>query len=138
MPFFDDPFVRLWLWLAAGIAILGVVLGGCARIGTKVTEEQLLMFERGKTSFYDIQAQLGKPNQTVLHSDGSKEIWYTYSQSQLKAINFVPFAAMFSQGATSETTTVHMLFDPQARLVSYTASQGQTTMGTGFQSGGKQ
>jgi hypothetical protein len=121
----------------AGLMFLAC-LTGCVATGTKVTEEQLFQFQRGHTTYYDVVAQLGQPNQTMLHHDGSREVLYVYSQTQLKPVNFVPFAAMFAQGATSETSTVHLLFDARQVLVSYTASQGQTTLGTGITSGARQ
>jgi len=74
----------------------------------------------------------------TLAADGSRQVIYSYSHNQMQWENFVPIVAMFSQGATAETTTVTLDFDPTGVLVSYTASEGQTQMGTGFSSGTKQ
>lgn len=127
------------LALAMALAwLLLLFLAGCVATGTKVTEEQLGAFQRGRTTYYDVVASLGRPTASTLHHDGTRQAVYVYSQSQLKAINFVPIAAMFAQGASSETTTVTLEFDARNVLLSYAASQGQTTVGSGFQSGGKQ
>ena len=100
--------------------------------------EQLTPFERGKTTSYDVVAALGKPTSMTLAADGSRQVIYSYSQNQMRWENFVPIVAMFSQGATAETTMVTLDFDPTGVLVSYTASEGQTQLGTGFSSGAKQ
>jgi hypothetical protein len=114
------------------------LLPGCMAVGTRVDEGQLLQFERGKTTFFEVVAQLGRPNSSTLAADGSRQIAYVYTQQQLKVQNFIPIVSAFTQGATAETSTVTLDFDPQQRLVQFTATQGQSTVGTGFTSGAKQ
>jgi hypothetical protein len=106
--------------------------------GTKVTEAQLGQFQPGHSTYQEVIGTLGPPNQSTLHSDGTREAIYLYTQMQLKPLNFVPILAAFSQGGTAETTTVTLLFDARGMLASFSAAQGQTTMGTGFLSGGRQ
>jgi hypothetical protein len=119
--------------------LLGLtLLTGCVATGTKVTEEQLFRFQRGTTSYFDVVAQLGKPTQTTRHADGTREAWYTYAQAQLKWVNFVPIADRLVGGATAETTSVYLTFDPHDRLVTYSVSQGQSQSGYGLQSGARQ
>ena len=120
------------------LLFLGIVLTRCAATGTKVAPDQLTQFERGKTTYADVVAALGKPTSMALAADGSRHLIYTYTQNQMKWETFVPIVAMFSQGATAETTTVTLDFAPTGVLVSYTASAGQTQLGTGFSSGAKQ
>jgi len=103
-----------------------------------VEADRLTQFERGKTTYHDVVAALGKPTSMTLAADGSRQVIYSYTQNQMKWENFVPIVAMFSQGATAETTTVTLDFDPTGVLMSYTAAEGQTQMGTGFSSGAKQ
>jgi len=117
---------------------LGLVLTSCAATGTKVEADRLTQFERGKTTYHEVVAALGKPTSMTLAADGSRQVIYSYTQNQMKWENFVPIVAMFSQGATAETTTVTLDFDPTGVLMSYTAAEGQTQMGTGFSSGAKQ
>jgi len=85
-----------------------------------------------------VVAALGTPTSMTLAADGSRQLTYAYTQSQMKWQNFVPVVAMFAQGATAETSQVTLEFDSQGRLTSYTATQGQTQMGTGFTSGARQ
>ena len=121
------------------LILLGcALLAGCVATGTKVTEEQLGAFQRGLTTCPEIVTVLGKPTQSTLHSDGSKELVYSYTQSQVKPINYVPILAAFARGETAETTTVALLCDPRQVLVSYTATSGQSTIGYGLSSGAKQ
>ena len=123
---------------AATLFLAALVLSSCMAVGTRVDESQLTHFERGRTSYYDVVATLGKPNAATLFADGSREVVYSYSQQQLKVENFIPIVAMFAQGSTTETTTVTLMFDAQDRLVTYTATQGSMVVGTGLASGAKQ
>ena len=123
-----------WLMLLC----LGLALTSCYAMGTKVETDRLTQFERGKTTYYDVVAALGKPTSMALAADGSRQLTYSYSQSQLKWENFVPGLAMFAQGTTAETSQVTLEFDPQGILTSYTATEGQSTTGTGFTSGKRQ
>src|SRR5215471_21716314 len=120
------------------LLFLGLALTSCAAIGTKVAPDQLTQFEKGQTTYPEVVAALGKPTSMTLAADGSRQVIYAYTQNQMKWENFVPIVALFSQGATAETTTVTLDFDPTGVLVSYTASAGQTQMGTGFSSKAKQ
>lgn len=122
------------LWLAVVLAFLT----GCVATGTKVTDEQLMHLERGTTSCFDLVAQLGTPTLTERTLEGTRILTYSYTQAQLKPANFIPVVALFTQGATSETTTVTVFCDAQNRYAGHTASQGQTQMGTGFTSGARQ
>ena len=117
---------------------LGMALMSCSATGTKVDADRLTQFERGTTTYAEVVAALGTPTSMSLAADGSRQLIYAYSQNQMKWQNFVPVVAMFSQGATAETSYVTLDFDPQGLLVSYTATQGQTQSGTGFNSGAKQ
>lgn len=121
-----------------GLVVLLAMLAGCVSIGTKVDETTLTQFERGRTRYQDVLTVLGKPNTSTLNSDGSRQIAYVYTQSQMKPQNFIPIVAAFTQGASSETSTVTLDFDSSQVLVRFTATTGQTAVGTGFSSGARQ
>src|SRR5215471_5183249 len=97
---------------------LCLLLTSCSAMGTKVEADRLTQFERGKTTYHEVVAALGKPTSMTLAADGSRHVTYIYSQNQMKWENFVPIVAMFSQGATAETSTVTLDFDPQDVLIS--------------------
>jgi outer membrane protein assembly factor BamE (lipoprotein component of BamABCDE complex) len=79
----------------------------CMSMGTKVEQDKLAQFEKGKTTYAEVVQQLGKPTQSTLNSDGSRRIVYTYMQSQAKAANFIPIVGAFTGGADTENTTFH-------------------------------
>jgi outer membrane protein assembly factor BamE (lipoprotein component of BamABCDE complex) len=118
------------------IAVLS--LSACAAYGTKVDQDKLSQFVKGKTTYAEVVRELGKPTQNTINADGSRTIMYVYGQSQAKAESFIPFVGGFLGGATSENTTVTLNFDTKNILVSYTASEGSAEMGTGLTSGRKQ
>ena len=122
--------------LSSLLLVLGLL--GCVATGTKVTEAQLGQFQIGSTRYADVVQALGPPNQSTLKSDGSREAIYTYTQAQVHAVNFIPVAGAFLGGQRSEQTSVLLVFDAQQILQQYSATQGQTAIGTGLTSGSRQ
>jgi hypothetical protein len=120
------------------LASLTVALSGCVATGTKVHEGQLTQFQRGLTTYSDVVAVLGKPTQATLHADGRRQAVYTYTQSQARAVNYIPVAAAFLQGGDTEQSTVVLEFAPDGTLIQYTMVSGALGTGTGFLSGTRQ
>ena len=110
----------------------------CMSMGTKVDQDKLARFEKGKTTYAEVIQQLGKPTQSTLNSDGSRIVVYTYVQSQAKAANFIPIVGAFTGGADTENTSVMLNFDKDSVLTNYSATQGSSSMGTGINSGARQ
>jgi outer membrane protein assembly factor BamE (lipoprotein component of BamABCDE complex) len=113
-------------------------LTACMSMGTKVDQDKLARFEKGKTTYAEVVQQLGKPTQSTLNSDGTRTVVYTYMQSQAKAANFIPIVGAFTGGADTENTSVMLNFDKDSVLTNYSATQGSTAIGTGLSSGARQ
>ena len=113
-------------------------LTACMSMGTKVDQEKLARFEKGKTTYTEVIQQLGKPTQSTVNSDGTRKVVYTYMQSQAKASNFIPIVGAFVGGADTENTNVTLDFDQNSLLTNYSATQGSSSMGTGINSGARQ
>src|SRR5262245_14305279 len=86
------------------ILLVAVWLSGWQSLGTKVDETLLPTFERGKTSFYDVQAACGKPTKVELRADGTRQWVYQYTQTQPKWQSFIPLLDAFEGGQTAETS----------------------------------
>src|SRR5262245_9411860 len=93
----------------------------CVSMGTKVDQDKLAQFEKGKTTYAEVIQQLGKPTQSTLNADGSRRLLYTYMQSQAKAANFIPIVGAFTGGADTENTSVMLEFDQNSVLTNYLA-----------------
>lgn len=113
-------------------------LSACMSYGTKVDQERLAQFVKGKTTYAEVIQQLGKPSQSTINADGVRTISYTYGQSQVKASTFIPIVGAFVGGSESENTTVTLSFDKNSVLTDYTATEGGMDMGSGITSGRKQ
>ena len=87
---------RIGLLMACGL------LTSCVAVGTKVSEEQLMQFQRGKTTYAEVVHALGKPTHATLAMDGTRQVHYIYSQSQMRAANYIPIMGAFVRGADSE------------------------------------
>lgn len=119
------------------IALLAL-LCACASYGTKVDQDKLTQFTKGKTRYDEVVHDLGQPNQTTINSDGTKTISYTYTQTQAKASNFIPFVGAFMGGADTENSQATLTFDKNGILTNYSATQGGSSMNTGLISGQRQ
>ena len=118
------------------LAVLAVT--GCMSYGTKVDQDKLSQFQKGKTTYAEVIDRLGRPNQNTINADGTRTIVYTYMQSQAKASSFIPFVGVFVGGGESENTNVMLTFDKRNILTGYTASEGGMQSGTGITSGQRQ
>ena len=58
------------------LLFLGMALTRCASMGTKVEADRLTQFERGKTTYTEVIAMLGKPTSMTLAADGSRQLTY--------------------------------------------------------------
>lgn len=115
-----------------------LTLTACMSYGTKVDQDKLSQFQKGKTTYAEVIEKLGKPTQNTINSDGTRTIMYMYAQAQANAANFIPLVGSFLGGAESENTTVTLTFDKRNILTSYTASEGGAETGTGITSGRRQ
>jgi outer membrane protein assembly factor BamE (lipoprotein component of BamABCDE complex) len=120
------------------LVILLALWSGCVAMGTKVSETQLTQFTRGVTTYHEVVQTLGTPTQAMLNPDGSRQAIYTYTQSQVRAANYIPVVGAFLRGGDTEQTTVTLEFDTRSILTTYWASQGKLGVGTGLSSGRKQ
>lgn len=101
-----------------------LVLSACASTGTKVDQEKLSTFVKGKTTYSEVIRQLGEPDQSTAKEDGAVMVAYTYKQSAAKGTSHIPFVGGFIEGgAGSEDTTVTIEFDNNSVLVGYTISE---------------
>ena len=115
-----------------------LALASCISHGTKVRQDDLSQFVKGKTTSAEIIQQLGTPTQSIMNTDGTKMISYTYMQSQSNVATFIPIVGLFVGGTESENTSVVLYFDKNNLLTGYSASEGGGDMGTGIFSGQKQ
>ncbi len=114
-------------------------LNACvSSMGTKIDQEKLSQFVKGKTTYTEVVQQLGKPAQNTINSDGTRTITYVYTQAHYKAAGFLPFAGAFTKIAESENTTAMLIFDKKSVLTNYTVSEGGSSIGGGFTSGQRQ
>ena len=120
------------------VIVVLLALTSCVSMGTKVDQDKLARFEKGKTTYTEVIQQLGKPTQSTVNSDGTRKVVYTYMQSQAKASNFIPIVGAFVGGADTENTNVTLDFDQNSLLTNYSATQGSSSMGTGINSGARQ
>jgi outer membrane protein assembly factor BamE (lipoprotein component of BamABCDE complex) len=112
-----------------------LLLAGCAATGVQVKPEQLSKFERGKTTYQEVVASLGKPNFTSMTADGARTATYFYAESSVQAATFIPIVGAFAGGADTRSNSVMMTFDRHGVLQNYTSSEGAMGTGTGFSAG---
>lgn len=128
------PWRRRTLILTLSLSMLTA----CQSIGTNVDEALLPTLHEGEVSYYEVVAKLGKPNRSELRADGTRQITYSYTQTQPNWQSFVWGLAAFQGAHTAETSEVVFEFDKDGRLLTKASSHQQTTVGTGIFSGARQ
>lgn len=104
-----------------------LVLSACTSTGTKVEQEKLSAFVKGKTTYAEVIQQLGKPDQeTFVNVEGARYITYTHKQTADSAASYIPFVGGFIEaGAGADNTTVTINFDSKSVLTGYTVTENE-------------
>ncbi len=108
------------------------LLAGCASAGTQVDQSKVAAFERGKTTYAQVIAQLGMPNANSVAADGSRVIVYTYTQVRTRPQSFIPIIGAFVAKADADSNVYSFTFDQRGVLVSYSTNNTAVTAGTGL------
>ena len=93
--------------------------------GTKVDQDKVSQFVKGKTTYNEVIQRIGKPTNSTINADGTKTLTYSYMQHQMNPISFIPIVGLFARGGETEDTTVLLYFDSNSILTNYSASEGQ-------------
>lgn len=117
------------------VALVSVVLAGCAASGVRVTDDQLSTLKPGETTEAQAVAAFGKPTMRMRQADGSVLVMYTYIEVSTRPETFIPFVGAFVGGADSRTNTVTLRFGPDGSLMDTSASESQIGTGTGLAAG---
>lgn len=120
------------------VVAMALALSACIATGRKVSQEKVSQFKVGQTTYQEVIAELGKPTDSTLHSDGRRTLSYFYSQSQASAASFIPYVGGLVGGSETENSFVYLDFDANGILANYSARSGNSSTGTGLISGQRQ
>lgn len=113
-----------------------MVITGCAATGVRVDESQISNFQKGKTTYEEVVAQLGQPTEITRKSDGNTTASYIYSEYQTRPETFIPYVGMFVGGGDTRMNTAMFEFNSKGTLIDYSYSQSQFGTNTGIAAGG--
>lgn len=116
----------------AALAASTMVLCGCISTGTKVTDDQMMKFQKGVTTESQVIAQLGQPNGTQRASDGTITDTYMYVHATPDAVDFIPVVGLLAGGATGKSNTVIFIFTPDRVLKDYSSASATQKVKTGL------
>ncbi|MDG3442453.1 outer membrane protein assembly factor BamE domain-containing protein [Nitrospirillum amazonense] len=122
--------MRKVMLLAAVAATLA--LSGCFSSGTKVSDEQVASLEKGKTTYDQVVAKLGKPQAVTTMSNGGKIAVYMFSKGSANAASYIPIAGAFVGGASGDSRSVTMTFNAAGTLVDYTTAESHVESNHGL------
>jgi hypothetical protein len=117
---------------------MALVLSSCFAAGRKVTHEQVSELIPGKTTYQEVIARLGKPTNSTFRSDGTRSIFYSYTQTQMKATNYIPYLNLFTRGSESESSSTHLHFDRNGILTTFSSDTGEISNDSGILGGQRQ
>ncbi len=123
--------------LLAPLALLVVLLGGCATAGnasiaheTKVSVAHQLV--KGRTTEAEVRALYGDPVQTSF-TDKGNAIWtYTFTKSHVTATTYIPFYGLFNGGTIGKEKELVLFFNKNDVLKNYQFSNSNISVHTGI------
>jgi outer membrane protein assembly factor BamE (lipoprotein component of BamABCDE complex) len=116
--------------IAGWLTVFAVSATGCMTTGTEVAPETAQSFQKGKTTYDEVVAQLGTPQMTHFEGDGARTITYAYSKTTVAPESFLPFVGVLLAKGENNVTSVIFKFDPQGRLIDYSTGKDRATYKT--------
>lgn len=113
-------------------ALLALALTGCMSAGTKVSDEQISKFVKGKTTEREVIAALGPPDFTDRSSDGRRADSYNYAKVAPSAQSYIPIIGGFIASSSMESRLVHFTFTAGGILEDWSASGMNQDVRNGF------
>src|SRR5215510_6082936 len=81
-----------------------LALTACTATGTKVDQTLLPQFVAEQPCTAIVQQIDKPPTRATLRADGTRQLLYTYTQTQVNPVNFVPIVDGLLAGSTTEDT----------------------------------
>jgi hypothetical protein len=97
-----------------------LAVAACASSGIKVDPATVATFQQGKTSYQEVVARLGQPQNSILSPNGSRTIAYAYSEVQTNPVTFVPVVGLFAGSSNVHSESIAFRFGPDGILQSKT------------------
>ena len=107
------------------LAVMMLLVGCGSNSGTKVDSSQAAQFQPGVTTYDQVVAALGPPNNLTQMSDGSRIIVYVNTQTNVHGATFIPIVGMFAAGADAKQQMASFTFDQRGILKTYSTGQTQ-------------
>lgn len=104
--------MRHRIGLVAVIVAAAVLAGGCFSMGRKVDLNQVDNIQVGKTTKQQVINMLGSPTTVMRQSGGNTTLMYSYSKTQMDAVNFIPIIGLFFGGMDMQSQTVTIQIGP--------------------------
>jgi hypothetical protein len=110
------------------LAIAAVLmLSACAGTKQAVPEKRDVQFEVGQTTLKQIIKELGEPNESKHHADGSQSVQYFYTETVVNSRTSVPFIGSFHPSNEVVSSFVALQFSKEGVLTHYSAISSKAT-----------
>lgn len=118
------------------VAALSMVLVGCvvASSGTKIEQSKIDQIKKGVTTRAQIEEWFGTPSSTTTMGDGSRTLFYQYSETKLKNIWVIPIPGPITpSGSTGEhrQRTLQITLSNNDIVQDFVSSESGSTMTQG-------
>jgi hypothetical protein len=110
------------------LAIAAVLtLSACAGTKQAVPEQRDVQFEVGKTTLKQVIKELGEPNESKRHANGSHSVQYFYTETLVNSRTSVPFIGSFHPSNEVVSSFVALQFSKDGVLTHYSAISSKAT-----------
>ena len=105
------------------LAVLILLLSGCASTGAKIDTAQLNEIRKGQTTVAEIIRKFGRPNLLSKNWDGTQTVAYANTEGQSDSGTLLPIMGAVVAGASSGVDSVIFYFNTNGVLTNYKTTQ---------------
>ena len=113
------------------VALVCMVLVGCATTGTKIDQSKIGQIKEGVTTKEEVITLMGKPFMQNLTSDGKIIMMYQYAKVKNRAANFIPVVNVLSGGMDMKQQILQVLIDKNGVVEKYIFTDTDSPINSG-------
>lgn len=119
------------------VAIIMVVMAGCASVGHKLDQEAVNKIKKGETTKREVVELIGSPDQVTNMGNGDTFWTYSYARATAKPTSFIPVVGAFAGGANVQSQMLMLTFGPDNIVKNIMNTYSATESDTGVTTGSK-
>lgn len=99
------------LLLLGALCLFMSLATGCAGSGNKMDQSKVNLIQNGVTTRAQVEQQMGPPSYTAMLPDGGRMLTYSYHETRMSALNFVPIVGDLHKDTSMQQQMLQVKID---------------------------